>query len=267
MSIKSKRGSVTEWGTNPLTQDIASSADDALNIADENRRFDICLVFPVDAGAFAEGNPRFRAEGLQELEKILSYVTKSNMKLYLSVDKKEIYCLVRPPLDKVKLFADMNEYYLLADSKILKETCDAQKLEFANDRPDITRYDPYEHIYLKYEQEDEFQRLYYIAAEETTPFSDTMRVRILKHIFDTTLDQGGIFLQLERMAKRQDGKMKELKAIFPLHDKNKLFNLRCEWFSKRYILPWQKPFQMIREYFGEKITLYFHFVGESVSDI
>ena len=75
-------------------------------------------------------------------------------------------------------YADLSELHFLADPVGLRDRCakgwEADEngpaippLVFADDRPDITRYGPYEYIYLKYECEDAYQGLYYIAENET----------------------------------------------------------------------------------------------------
>ena len=124
------------------------------------------------------------------------------------------------------------------------------------DRPDIVKFSPFEHIYLKYEYEDAFASLYAVAREETTPFSDCKRVGIIHRILEEEVEDGGVGLQLNQLLN--DG---ICKAIFAIHHPKKLQLLKNEWFSPANFFPWQQPNQLIREYFGEHISLYYLFTG------
>jgi len=49
-------------------------------------------------------------------------------------------------------------------------------------------------------------------------------------------------------------------GCFALHDYEKLYEVSTQWLPFS-VLPWDQPFDLMREYFGEKIALYFVFMG------
>lgn len=50
-------------------------------------------------------------------------------------------------------------------------------------------------------------------------------------------------------------------AYFPLHEATELKSLKEKWFSWKFA-PWKQPLGPIKDYFGEKVGLYFAWLGE-----
>lgn len=48
----------------------------------------------------------------------------------------------------------------------------------------------------------------------------------------------------------------KIASFFPLHDTHRLKVLHDEWLDRK-VLPWKQPLFKVKEYFGEKIGLYF----------
>lgn len=68
---------------------------------------------------------------------------------------------------------------------------------------------------------------------------------------ETEEARGGAALSLERLAYR-----KCVKAAFPIHDYDELRDLSDDWLQ--YVqLPSDQPFDEIKNYFGERVALYF----------
>jgi hypothetical protein len=104
--------------------------------------------------------------------------------------------------------------------------------------------------------------LYYIPEGETSVFTDVQRIKIIQRILEDPEENHGLELKFGRLLKKHKHETEPtLLAVYPLHNKEKLFHLYCEWFSLRHALPWNQPIKLIREYFGEKIALYYSFLG------
>lgn len=247
---------------------------------EENDKYDVCFVFPTeDVDSYSGGgstSKTFTRKGAETALKIVQTFGRENVEMFLGESKSKIFLLLRSSLDRLKNYADLHDFQFLADPIGLKDRCDIgwaanepeygtpeiEKLHFDVDRPDIVKFSPFEHIYLKYEYEDAFASLYAIAREESTPFSDCKRVGIIHRILEEPEEDGGVGLHLNQLLN--DG---ICKAIFAIHHPKKIQSLKSEWFNYANFFPWQQPTQLIREYFGEAISLYYLFTGMCIHAI
>jgi hypothetical protein len=142
---------------------------------------------------------------------------------------------------------------------------------------DITSYSPYEHsklttnnnkflifiifkhilsvlVYLNYEQDID-QSLYFCPPGETSPFTKIVRLKLIYALLRESKLNGGCDLELNSLLYKKD-----ILCIFPLHENEKrnTLLLKCK---SIYTMPWDIPTFDLKEYFGEKLGLYYVFLG------
>lgn len=211
--------------------------------------WDYCLVFPAEKGELGQ-----RQRGYIFTLRKLGF----ELFLYKNINANhEIYVLLRVPLEKLRAFADNIDYVMLLDSKEIEQQLSTgdpeakiEPVEIAH-MPEVVKYHPYEKIYGKYSRNIN-EILYYKEAHMEHPFREIVRMKLISMILESRPPGGGQNLKIRRYIRSG-----WLKACFPLHNRQKTETLETKW--KLY--PYQKlPLNDLKEYFGEKVTLYFGFV-------
>ena len=110
-------------------------------------------------------------------------------------------------------------------------------------------------MYGKYEEEEDFEKLYTIPAGRSDPFTDDVRLPIFLRMLDEPTEVGGLELRIKKCIYYG-----QILAAFPLHESAKLDRIYDQWFQCS--LPWDMPYDLIKEYFGVKISLYYKFIGQ-----
>lgn len=123
-------------------------------------------------------------------------------------------------------------------------------------RPEMTKLSPYEHIYGPYDSREEIDRLFVRQDELEHPFSSVHRIKLILELIEHRLYGAG--LRWHYLLQQ-----KKLKAFFPLHDNPKRDALAKKWIPGGCHIRMFKnqPNMLIKEYFGEKIGLYFVFLA------
>eukprot|EP00752_Nemacystus_decipiens_P016452 g14707.t1 len=222
-------------------------------IAADGYGFDYVMVFKLErAGIMTE-------YATVTVKKIMAAGFK--VRVYFSCSKEEVFCEMRAPVERLMQFADQVNRSMLLDRFQLSEAATAGDPEAQiapikiNNDPDITFRSPFEYIYARYDRRPDLQHLYYKNDGMWHPFRAVVRLSINIDILKAPMCLGGAGLPVDKL--KLQGK---IIACFPKHFKQNKFRLRQNWLvAKQW--PWDAPYDQIKDYYGEKIGLYFHFLG------
>lgn len=223
------------------------------DMADE---YDFCIVFP----ATKDGDFDKSGEGYCRKLKRLGF----EMFGYKSVDGSKIFLLLRTPMNKMRMFADQIDFVMKMDEQKLKTLMETGQPDkgiapvFINDGEGITPYKPYEYTYGKYSQQVD-EELYWRPEGMDHPFRPLMKLKLNALILSGRIPGGGESLKIRRYVK--NGK---LHACFPMHNRVQTSALNAKWAN----FGWNTldlPLDEFKEYFGEKVTLYFRFMQHYTS--
>jgi len=225
---------------------------------EDYEKYDLCLEFTVDPYT-----NKIDPIGLEVLDKLIGLFGSKYIYLFYSSDTSVIYALIRTTLKLVKQKAEAEGYKLLLDGQKAKERAydgDAEALVDPFSIPhiaEISRIEPFEFIYGEYVSRPDTQDLYHCPEGMTHPFHKVLRLKLLSRMLSTSehIAQEG---ELSLDFLLQGGVIRD---YHPVHDQEKLDSLREDWVATCSV-PWGQPFAEIRDYFGEKMTFFFLFLGE-----
>ncbi|CAM9964474.1 unnamed protein product, partial [Ectocarpus fasciculatus] len=183
------------------------------------------------------------------------------VRVYFSCSKEEVFCEMRASVERLMQYADQVNRKMLLDRFQLSEAASAGDPEAKiapikiNNDPDITFRSPYEYIYARYDRRPDLQHLYYKSDGMWHPFRAVVRLSINIDILKAPMCLGGAGLPVDKLKLQGN-----ILALFPKHFKQNKLRLRNNWLvAKQW--PWEAPYDQIKDYYGEKIGLYFHFLG------
>ncbi|CAM9653012.1 unnamed protein product, partial [Phaeothamnion confervicola] len=184
-------------------------------------------------------------------------------RMYYSVQRDEVYCKIRCPLDRLEREADRVDYKLQLEPLALQAVCEAGRPGRwgpikIQDKHKQCCYEPFQHIYAQYEYDrPEVAHLYrrYGDGVKRTPFRGVDRLKIEYGVMVAKRGDGGCNLDIVRLVKN-----KCVMAFFPLHDKVEMRSLQLKWL-RFFQWPWNQPIDDVKDYYGEKVGLYFLWVA------
>lgn len=118
-----------------------------------------------------------------------------------------------------------------------------------------TDIEPYEYIFTDFNTENVEQALMFKKYENGTIFRGVDRMRLISGILAARKMNGGCHLDVYQLI--QTGCMI---AFFPLHDYVELRALEEKWI-RFFQFPWRQNVDLVKDYFGEKIGMYFLWLG------
>lgn len=244
---------------------------------DNGHSYDFAFVFEVVEDENKGELSKFRTA--YSLKNILDRLNKANFECgcFYSCQRDEIYIKMRVSIQTLKEKAAGSRYKLLLDSERVK-----LRLENGNgdkwapvkitDQYKVSPFTPFEYIYGVYLLGEDYQalyKLYEVAVVDDegkvwdfdTPFRSTDRIKLMISILESKItdNPAGCGLNVNDLLHEE-----AVLAAFPLHDYTLLKNIQKDWLKLR-AWPSEQPITDIKDYFGERVGLYFAYLQHYVT--
>ncbi|OWZ01329.1 hypothetical protein PHMEG_00027307, partial [Phytophthora megakarya] len=220
--------------------------------------FDYVLVFQVhdEAAELTEQQKK------SSMRTILQHLARGGIetKMFYSANRDSVFCKLRATLERLSKEADRIDYKVEFDPTELRTIAETGYEEqnikkiVIKDEHHVSKRDPFQNIFAKFDVEPRLSKAYRKYGHKQIPFRGVDRIKLMLNIIKTQ-GEGGCGLNLSELL--QD---KCLVAAFPLHEADELKKLKQKWFSWKFA-PWAQPLWDIKDYFGEKVGLYFAWLG------
>lgn len=209
------------------------------------------------------------------MKNVIDRVTAAGVETtcFYSCQRDEIYVKTRVAPMRLKAEAQKAEYKCLLDKNGLrvkaqqgKKTADGSVYIWhpisLTDEFQQSSIQPYDYIYGPYNSAPEFNSLYtvYDFEGKKHPFRQIDRIKLMLMIFQAPLTDSppGAGLDITQMSVVKKGPV--VKGQFPIQNFDELNRLQRRWLTM-WDWPWNQPVDGVRDYFGERISFYFLYLG------
>ena len=230
---------------------------DELKNPDFSAQFDYAMVFPL----LTEGDPTSQSNVCKHVCQELIYAG-FELFPYLSIQKDELMVLLKIPNTTLAAFTDRINFKVLMSQEqvkldLIRGIKDSNgeyiiRPRNINEDTSITPISPYSFIYGKYESHSIDL---YDTKNHDSPLYGQIRLTLIYYLLKGAKLYGGCGLDLNGMIVKGD-----LLAFFALHNRTEsaiIYTKSLDWGT----FSWDQPFEHIKDYFGEKIALFYHFLG------
>ena len=107
----------------------------------------------------------------------------------------------------------------------------------------------------RYDRRADVQSAYATYLPSNSIFRGVDRLKLIKSIMEADGKNRGAQIKLGELLAKD-----ALRAAYPLHDAGEVAALTDKWLTYA-APPWRMPVDAIKDYYGEKIGTYFHFLG------
>lgn len=198
--------------------------------------------------------------GMSDVQKeILSSLSLAGLEMYcyaaaeshnLPRNTKYVFILLKiRSVEVMRHFAEFTGFRMKLDPLAIKRKCIEERKLDINDSPEYSSISPYENLFVKYDSRND--ELFQKSPGNETAFRSLLRIKLIESIVEGKFgkDKKTSFKYLKHLGYIVD--------YFPMPNTVMLHDLYQDWISPSGLLPYNIPFAKIREYYGEKIELYF----------
>ena len=261
--------------TKNILHEISSSKFNDEIAKAEGYRWDFIIVLPTDDNAVkAEEKAQESGATFLNSTQIISTIINAGLQIYLyktfamnenGEENQVLIVKIRGNLERIKFSAASVSFPVQLDPLAVADICEngilnpsediegylLEPLSINKDQK-YSKYNPYDHIYVSYNDDPRLEPLWKCADGLNHPFSSTSRIKLLMTII-TSSDERGCGLDLEKLKS-----VGAILAYFPLPEIDKVQWLDDNFFKSQV---WKQPLREMREYLGAKLGLYFTFLS------
>jgi len=180
---------------------------------------------------------------------------------FLSVQKDELYALVTISQEKLAKFADKTDFVMPLDAAYCRNKL-AQGMLDERIKPikiaDETRFShlhPFQHIFGKYDCSSD-QGIYAKNSNAVGLFDGVNKLKLMYNMLTANKRDGGCRLDIQGALLRED-----ILSMYPSHSSKTITEILDKSNNVWCKMPWNMPVDRIRDYVGEKMALFYVFLG------